>query len=154
MRKKRVCLDVLVATVDEEIYRGRASCVVVPSQNGELAIMPHHSPLLAMLRPGILRIDCLDEKKGGECHPDAMVVFGGFLEVQPDAVIVLADAVERTSDMNEAQAKHAVALAKQKLKTSRQHDSYGKALIELEVAIAKLRVTRRNSRESFMKRSR
>ena len=52
------CMQVLIATAEQEVYRGQASMVIAPSVNGSLAILPGHTPLLARLRPGESRIDC------------------------------------------------------------------------------------------------
>ncbi len=143
------CMSILIATVEQEVYRGTANKVVVPSVEGEIAIMPGHAPLLATLRPGEVRIDCIDDK-GCPCRTDDMVVFGGFLEVQPDGVIILADAIERAKDIDEVRAKQAVVEAKGVLHSS-DLEKASKAMLDLELAIAQLRVVRRNRKHSLMK---
>jgi len=143
------CMSILIATVEQEVYRGTARLVVVPSVDGEIAIMPGHAPLLATLRPGEVRIDCIDDK-GCPCQTDDMVVFGGYVEVQPDGVIILADAIERAKDIDEARAKQAVVEAKGVLRSS-DVEKASKAMLDLELAIAKLRVARRNRKHSLMK---
>ncbi|MDQ6987704.1 MAG: ATP synthase F1 subunit epsilon [Mariprofundaceae bacterium] len=140
----------LFALAEEEVYRGRAMRVITPSAAGELAIMPGHTPLLAVLRPGEIRIDCPDADDCTRCHSVNIIVFGGFLELQPDAVIVLADAVERAEDIDEAQARKAVEQAR-KMFTSPEKDKASRAFLDLELAIAQLRVVRRNSKHSLMK---
>lgn len=142
-------MSVLIATAENEIFRGEASKLTAYSMEGELAIMPGHAPLLAILRPGELRIDCLLEDGRERCKTD-IVVFGGFLEVQPDSVIVLADAVERAKDIDIVQAKRAVERAKKQL-ASHDKSTTVQAILALEVAIAKLRVARRNSKQSLLK---
>jgi len=143
-------IDVLIATAEQEIYRGKAFMLIVPSMNGELAVMPGHAPLLALLRPGEVRIVCSKEEPENPCESLDIVVFGGFLEVQPDAVIILADAVERAEDIDADQAQKAVERAKKNL-TSPDKGVAEKALLELELAIAKLRVVRRDSRQSLLR---
>ncbi len=147
------CMSVLIATAEQEVYRGQANMVIAPSVNGELAIMPSHAPLLAVLRPGEIRIDCPEETQCDKCHTDYMVVFGGFLEVQPDGITILADAIERAEDIDANQARQAAQKAKELL-NSPDKDKAMRALLDLELAIAKLRVARRNSKESFLKPSR
>lgn len=142
-------MSVLIATAENEIFRGEASKLIAYSVEGELAIIPGHAPLLATLRPGELRIDCLLEGGRESCKTD-IVVFGGFLEVQPDSVIVLADAIERAKDIDIVQAKRAVERAKKQLASHDKNTSV-KAILALEVAIAKLRVARRNSKQSLLK---
>jgi len=123
--------------------------VIVPSVEGEIAIMPGHAPLLATLRPGEVRIDCVDDQ-GCPCRTDDMVVFGGYVEVQPDGIIILADAIERARDIDEARAQKAVVHAKEALRSS-DLEKASKAMLELELAIAKLRVVRRNKKNPLMK---
>jgi len=143
------CMSILIATVEQEVYRGTASMVIVPSVDGEIAIMPGHAPLLATLRPGEVRIDCVDDQ-GCPCRTDDMVVFGGYVEVQPDGIIILADAIERARDIDEARAQKAVVHAKEALRSS-DLEKASKAMLELELAIAKLRVVRRNKKNPLMK---
>ncbi len=143
------CMSILIATVEQEVYRGTASKVVVPSVDGEIAIMPGHAPLLASLRPGEVRIDCVDDQ-GCPCRMDDMVVFGGFLEVQPDGVIILADAIERAKDIDEARAKQTVVQSKEVLR-SPDLEKASRALLDLELAVAKLRVIRRNRKSPHIK---
>jgi F-type H+-transporting ATPase subunit epsilon len=142
-------MSILIATVEQEVYRGTASMVIVPSVDGEIAIMPGHAPLLATLRPGEVRIDCVDDK-GCPCRTDDMVVFGGYVEVQPDGIIILADAIERAKDIDEARAKQAVVHAKGVLRSS-DLEKASKAMLDLELAIAKLRVVRRKRKHPLMK---
>jgi len=143
------CMNILIVTAEQEIYRGSANMILVPSVEGELAIMPGHAPLLALLRPGEVRIDCVDEA-GCPCDRDDMVVFGGYVEVQPDGVIILADAIERAVDIDEARAKQSMAQAKAMLRSPDQ-DKASRALLDLELAMAQLTVLRRNRKNSLMK---
>ena len=64
------------------------------STEGQLGILPRHAPLLAVLAPGEVRID----RTGGES--ESIFVGGGFMEVLPDRVTVLADVAERADDIN------------------------------------------------------
>jgi len=89
----------------------------------------------------------IDELYG---YTDHMVVFGGYLEVQPDTVTILADAVERAADIDEAKAKHAAREARRMLRSDNKEKA-SRAMLDLELAIARLRVVRRNSAQSLMK---
>ncbi|RLL54767.1 ATP synthase F1 subunit epsilon [Mariprofundus sp. EBB-1] len=144
------CMEVLITTVEREIYRGRASMVIAPSAGGEIAILPGHAPLLAILRPGEIRVDCPVHAESSECHSDNMVVFGGYIEVQPNRITILADGIERAADIDEAQAKYALKQAKEML-NSPDKDKASRALVDLDLAIAKLQVLRRNSKHSLIK---
>jgi F-type H+-transporting ATPase subunit epsilon len=74
--------------------------VVAPGSDGSLGILPHHAPLITTLAAGELRV-----KKGG--REESIIVFGGFMEVTPDKVIVLADTAERAEEIDLARAEAA-----------------------------------------------
>jgi F-type H+-transporting ATPase subunit epsilon len=82
--------------------------VVAPGSEGVVGILPRHAPLLTTLKPGEIRI-----KKGGT--ESAMVVGGGFLQVNADRVLVLADTAERADEIDEARAEEARRRAEQAL---------------------------------------
>ncbi|MDQ6968395.1 MAG: ATP synthase F1 subunit epsilon [Mariprofundaceae bacterium] len=135
-------LSVLVATAEQEVFRGEAFKVVAPGKAGEIAILPGHAPLLAALRPGRLRIHCphvIDEV----CVD--VVVHGGFLEAQPDTVIILADVIERAADIDQSQAEKAVKQAKEHLVSARGKD-IDRAMLILELALARLKVVSQGRR--------
>jgi len=90
-------MQVLVATVEREVYRGEAEFLVAPGAAGELGIMPKHTPLISSLASGELRITNGD-------NVDEVFVSGGFIEVQPDMITVLSDSAERAVDIDEAAA--------------------------------------------------
>ncbi|MDQ6951416.1 MAG: ATP synthase F1 subunit epsilon [Mariprofundales bacterium] len=140
-------LTVLVATAEQEVFHGEAARVIAPSVDGELAILPGHTPLLAQLRPGILRIYCLgNEEEPYECTD--VVIVGGYLEAQPDAVTILADAIERADEIDAALAAKAVEQAKQHISNSKGMN-IDRAIMELELAIARLQVARKNQPHSL-----
>jgi len=84
-----------VVTAERLVYSDDVDVVVAPGVDGELAVLPHHAPLMTMLQPGELRV-----RKGDE--EVLLVVTGGFLEVRPDRVTVLADAAERAEEIDAA----------------------------------------------------
>ena len=124
-------MQVLVATAEREVYRGEADMLVAPGIAGELGILPRHAPLLCQLKPGELRI-----KRGEE--EDAVFVSGGFMEVQPDMITVLADTAERAADIDEAQALEAERRARELLEQRAGDEDIARAEAELAVAIARL----------------
>jgi len=93
-------LHVDIVTVEGRRFAGDADFVLAPGQDGELGILPHHIPLLTPLRTGAIKV----ENDGQE---QFFFVSGGFLEVRPDQVTVLADAAERAEDIDEARAEEA-----------------------------------------------
>jgi len=143
-------INVFIASAEKEIYRGKANMLIASTTNGEIAVFPGHTPLLAILKAGEVRIVCEGESDLSSCTPMDIIVHGGFLEVQPESVTILADAVERAEDMNAAQVKKALEKAKQQM-LSPDSSIASKALLDLELAIAKLQLLRRNSKHSLLK---
>ncbi|HXH63897.1 MAG TPA: F0F1 ATP synthase subunit epsilon [Mariprofundaceae bacterium] len=124
-------IRVLVATAEREVYRGEAEMLVAPGRAGELGILPKHSPLLAALMPGELRVS------NGE-EVDEVFISGGFMEVQPDMITVLADSAERATDLDEAQAMAAAREAETKLEHRTADVDLAMAEAELAIATARL----------------
>lgn len=116
----------LVATAEREVYRGEADKLVAPGILGELGILPRHAPLLSALKIGELRIT------NGE-NVDEVFISGGYMEVQPDVVTVLADTAERATDMDEAAALAAQRKAREELASKK--DDVDLAMAEAELAI-------------------
>lgn len=133
-------MDILITTVKKEIYRHQACSLTATTAEGELKIMPSHAPLLAVLRPGILIVECMPDCQGADVRCDSMVVLGGFIEVQPDSVIVLADSVERADDLNEQMAAQAVEQTKKdwEVASKEAQKKQTQAHIALEIALAKM----------------
>ncbi len=105
-------LKVDVVTAERSVYSGDVDMVVVPGVEGQLGILPHHTPLMTALQPGELRL------KKGE-NEVSLVVTGGFLEVRPDRVVVLADAAERAEEIDTARAEEAWKRAQKRLAEKR-----------------------------------
>jgi len=124
-----------IVTAERAIFSDDVDIVVAPGIEGEMAILPHHAPLMTVLQPGELRA-----RKGGEEY--SLVVSGGFLEVRPDRVIVLADAAERAEEIDITRAEEAKRRAEQQLAerytpevdAARAEASLRRALIRLKVA--------------------
>jgi F-type H+-transporting ATPase subunit epsilon len=122
-----------IASPERSIYSGTAHMVSVLSVNGELGILPRHSPLLADLLPGEVRI----LTPGGE--EQFVYVSGGYIEVLPHMVTILADTALRGEDVNEAAALEAKKLAEKTIRTSPLYTDRDQAHIELIKALAQLK---------------
>jgi len=122
-----------VVSAEEEIFSGAAEFVALPGESGELGILPGHTPLITRIRPGAVRI-----KVGGLAEDVFVFVAGGILEVQPDAVTVLADTAIRGADLDEAKAAEAKRLAEEALVNKEGKIDYAQAQAELAAAIAQL----------------
>ena len=99
-------LHVDVVSAESSIFSGEAKFVALPGENGELGILPRHTPLITRIKPGAVRIQPAD---GGE--EVFVFVAGGILEVQPGTVTVLADTAIRGKDLDEAKATEALKAA-------------------------------------------
>jgi F-type H+-transporting ATPase subunit epsilon len=124
-------VKVLVATAEREVYRGEAEMLVAPGAAGELGILPKHAPLLSQLKPGELRIS------NGE-SVDEVFISGGYIEVQPDMITVLADTAERAVDMDEAAALAAQRKAEELLESQKGDVDLAMAEAELSIITARL----------------
>ena len=119
-------LRVEIVTGERVVYtEDDVDMVVAPGIDGTLGILPRHAPLITVLSSGELRI-----KKDG--REQALVVFGGFMEVTPDRVIVLADTAEHAEEIDVARAEEARRRAESSI-TNRQ------SMVDLEQAEAALR---------------
>jgi F-type H+-transporting ATPase subunit epsilon len=126
-------IHVDVVSAEAEIFSGEAEFVVLPGEAGELGIYPRHTPLITRIRPGAVRI-----KVPGQANEEFVFVAGGLLEVQPDAVTVLADTAIRGADLDEAKAVEAKKQAEEALVNRESKIDYAAAQAELAVAIAQL----------------
>jgi F-type H+-transporting ATPase subunit epsilon len=118
---------------EEQLFSGAAEMVVAPAYHGEIGILPRHAALLARLKPGVIRVK---ESFGKE---DIFFVSGGYLDVHPDRVTVLADTIVRGADLDEARALEARKKAEEALQNRRENLNYAKVEAELMQAIAQLR---------------
>lgn len=126
-------IHVDVVSAAELIFSGEAEFVALPGEAGELGIYPRHTPLIARIRPGAVRI-----KVPGQAEDELVFVAGGLLEVQPNAVTVLADTAIRGHDLDEAKATAAKKLAEEAMVSKESVIDYAKAQAELASAIGQL----------------
>src|SRR4030043_387662 len=98
-----------IVTAERVVYSGEVDAVIAPGVEGQLGILPHHAPLMTMLQAGEL----VARKAGQE---EIMAISGGFLEVRPDRVIVLADSAERAEEIDTARAEAARKRAEERLR--------------------------------------
>ncbi|MEW6647433.1 MAG: F0F1 ATP synthase subunit epsilon [Pseudomonadota bacterium] len=130
-------MHVDVVSAETSIFSGTVEAVFAPAKEGEVGIMPRHSPFLAQLKPGQVRV----VKQGGE--EDFFYVSGGMLEVQPHTVTVLADTALRARDMDEAAALQAKERAEQAMRDRTGAMEWAEAQAELAQAIAQLQMIQR-----------
>ena len=123
-----------IVTAERAVYSEDVDMVIAPGVEGQLGILPHHTPLMTALQPGELRV-----KKGGE--EISLVISGGFIEVRPDRVVVLADAAERVEEINVARAEEARRRAQERLAARRVPEvDAARAEASLRRSLARLKV--------------
>ena len=129
-----------VVSAEAELFSGRVEMVSATGVLGELGIMPGHAPLLTKLKPGPVRLIL----GGGE--EETIYASGGFLEVQPGVVTVLADTAARAADIDEAAAQKAMEDAERAMADRSGDFDFSVAAAQLAEAAAQLRVLRMHKR--------
>jgi|TARA_B110000438_G_scaffold157455_1_gene150894 F-type H+-transporting ATPase subunit epsilon len=122
-----------IVSADESLFSGSVEMVVATGSLGELGITPGHAPLLSDLRPGPVRL----VKENGE--EEVYYLSGGYLEVQPGSIAILADTAVRAGDIDEAAAAEAMKTAEQAIANQSSEIEYSKAASMLAEATAQLR---------------
>jgi F-type H+-transporting ATPase subunit epsilon len=122
-----------IVTQDKVLFEGPVDIVVAPGSMGEMGILPNHSPLLTTLDYGILRI----RQEGRE---QAFTIAGGFMEVRPEIVTVLADVGERIDEIDESRAAAAKDRAEQILKEGLPPDTDAYLAIQAALRRSTLRL--------------
>ncbi len=126
-------IHVDVVSAEESIFSGEAKFVALPGENGELGILPKHTPLITRIKAGAVRIQRADT---GE--EEFVFVAGGILEVQPNSVTVLADTAIRGKDLDEAKANEAKKLAEEAMKNAKSDIDLAAAQGEFAAMAAQL----------------
>jgi len=133
-----------IITAERQVYSDDVNTVVAPGVEGELGILPHHAPLITMLKPG----EVLIRKDSEETY---LFVSGGFLEVRPDKIIILADASERCEEIDVERAEAAKHRAEESLKTRIPEVDVAQTQAALLRALLRLRIAERRRRKSSMR---
>lgn len=126
-----------IVSAEEEIFSGLVDMLVATGEMGELGVNYGHAPLLTSLVPGPVRIVTQDGQE------KIFYVSGGFLEVQPGIVSVLADTAIRADDVDEAAAEEARRVAEHALANQTGDFDYGRASAQLAEAAAQLATLRK-----------
>ncbi|MDQ6919857.1 MAG: ATP synthase F1 subunit epsilon [Candidatus Dormibacteraeota bacterium] len=130
-------IPVRVVSVERSLFEGDADFIRCRSVDGELGIYPRHAPLLAVLAPGEVRID---KTGGGSEH---IFVGGGFMEVLPERLTILADIAEHANEINLERAEASRKAIAERLAGQVQDDAERRSLEqELVMAEERLRLAR------------
>lgn len=132
-------LQVSIVTAERVVHEGQADLVYAPGAEGDMGILPRHMRLLTALRPGELRV-----VSDGEEY--LMAVGGGFLEVTPQRVTVLADQAERSDEIDLERAQEALERARQRMEEELEPEDRARAFAAIQRAQVRIRIARRRRR--------
>ena len=122
-----------IVSAEREIFSGAVTMVSLRGTIGELGILPGHAPLLTGIQPGVVQL----RLENGE--EEVFYASGGFLEIQPSIVTILADTASRAEDIDEAAAAEARQAAERALSEQAADFDFSLATAQLAQAAAKLR---------------
>ena len=125
-----------IITAERQVYGEDVEVLVAPGIEGQLGILPNHAPLMTALQPGELLI-----RKDGE--ETFLAVTGGFLEVIGNKVTILADACERSDEIDEQRAQEAMERAQERLRSNNTDLQLQQAAVSMRRAQVRLNVARR-----------
>ncbi|HSK88625.1 MAG TPA: F0F1 ATP synthase subunit epsilon [Anaerolineales bacterium] len=130
-----------IVSQDRTVFQGDVDIVILPGAAGEMGILPHHAPVLAILKYGVIKV-----RHGGK--EELFTVAGGMAEVQPNIVTVLADAAENVEDIDITRALAAKKRAEDALArvTPEDQDTYLRMEAALRRSNLRLDVARRYRR--------
>lgn len=126
-----------IVSAEEEIFSGKVEMVVATGTMGELGILPGHTALLSGIQPGPVKLVL----EGGE--EDFFFASGGYIEVQPTAITILADTAVRADNLDEAAAVEAQQKAERELADQKADFDYSRVQADLQEQAAMLRTVRK-----------
>ena len=133
-------LHLEIVTPERRAFEGDVDEVIVPGSEGEMGILPHHAPLISLLGHGVLRL-----KAGGT--EQEFAIFGGFLQVRPDRVVVLAETADLASEIDLERAERARREATQLLEGGFVEPAdLASARAALQRALVRIRLAERGAR--------
>jgi F-type H+-transporting ATPase subunit epsilon len=122
-----------IVTAERQTFSDDVNAIIAPGIEGQMTILPHHAPLMTMMQSGELTI----KKEGEDTY---LFVSGGFLEVRPDKVIILADACEHCDEIDIARAEEAKVRAEERLRSKSSEADQSRAEAALRRSINRLKV--------------
>ena len=127
-----------IVSAEQEIFSDQVEMVVATGTIGELGILPGHTPLLSGVKPGPVRLIL----EGGE--EEVFFASGGYIEVQPTSITILADTAIRADDIDEAAAFDAQKKAEQELQDQKSDVDFARVSSDLQEQAAMLRTIRKH----------
>ncbi len=123
-----------IVSAEQEIYSGKVNMVVAPAEEGDIGIIPRHSPLITRMKPGEVKV-VIDDNED-----QFFYVSGGILEIQPHVVTVLSDTAMRAKDLDEERVLEMKRQAESALADKTTEFEEAKALAELAQVVVQLRM--------------
>jgi F-type H+-transporting ATPase subunit epsilon len=140
-------LHLEIVTPERLAYEDDVDMVICPGTDGELGILPHHAPLISTLGFGELKI-----RKGGQ--EEYFAIAGGFVQVRPDKVVVMAETADMASEINLEAAEQARREAEKALSEGFSEPAdLARARAAMERALVRIRVAERRHREGPRQRT-
>jgi F-type H+-transporting ATPase subunit epsilon len=134
-------LQLEIVTPERLAFSDEVDSVQLPGSEGELGVLPHHAPLISTLGVGELRI-----RKGGA--EESFAIVGGFLQVRPDKVVVMAETADMAADIDLEKAQEARREAERALESGYHEGAdLSAARAALQQALLRIRVAERRYRE-------
>jgi F-type H+-transporting ATPase subunit epsilon len=133
-------LHLEIVTIERKVFDDHVNMVIAPGSEGMLGILPRHAPLITGLTFGELQI-----KKEGQ-EDQFFAIGGGFMEVQPHHVVVMADAAERAEEIDVSRAEAARRRAEEFLAKSKEDIDFATAEAALRRSVIRLKVAERRRR--------
>ena len=127
-------VTVNIVTPDGPVYDGEITMVIAKTTSGEIGVLPGHIPMVAPLAVGAVKL----KKEGGQT--ELVAVSGGFIEVRPDNISILAPSAEVASSIDLARAQEALKRAEQRLQSKRDNVDFQRAELALKRAINRINV--------------
>ena len=129
-----------IVTPEKVVLKQEVLQLTVPTKMGEITILPNHIPLISALQSGVIEIIKSDNKV------DTMAISGGFIEVLPTKVVILADTAERAADIDEARAEEARKKAENTMKEKKEDVDFAAVTAKIEKEFARIRAVKRYKR--------
>ena len=127
-------VKVNIVTPDGPVYDAEVTMVIDKTTSGEIGVLPGHIPMVAPLTVGAVKL----KKEGGQT--ELVAVSGGFIEVRPDNISILAPSAEVASSIDLARAKEALKRAEQRLQSKRDNVDFNRGELALKRAINRINV--------------
>ena len=134
-----IMLDIV--TAERVVYSEEVDIVVAPGIEGELGILPHHTSLMTLLQAGELRVRQAEQEF-------SLAISGGFLEVRPDRIIILADTAERDDEIDLSRAEEARRRAQEILSHPASDIDVARVEAALRRSFARLNVAEKRRRRT------